>query len=403
MNETILQTKSTSTPKYPRYADPDAQEAEHLVRAAWHLQQTGRDGMAERLACEAAGLFKDVAYDRKAGKKRLGRVSYLPAGILECPAMQYQGGDVALEAPPYAVPDPPRGTVAAKAGRTALNEALRNIEDHQIGLVSKLQIRSAASGRAAKPSGPQLASTLAAIRKVCACRPADTDDPRILAACGDALDEVFQSQPPYLDGITETGKDEETAWLSWLRPGTASELAKHLVASGYDAGTAREMILSRQGEQNYAMWPFLVRKDPYTEPQLITDRAWSAATAGSGAAGEAMYWWRARFAFAVSSAMRHAYITAGYVQANHVLSRIPDEAVVDMLTGMGIVLKGFEPDEDLYLHVAMGVLSPLAGWEDAPEVVRTAVRLAREELARWFDKPENQAAFTPRPGSYKLV
>lgn len=66
------------------YSDPDISEAENLTIAAYHLIQAGRGDEALPFINSVLELFGDVPFDRKRRmpSKRLGKVDWLPCGIL---------------------------------------------------------------------------------------------------------------------------------------------------------------------------------------------------------------------------------------------------------------------------------------------------------------------------------
>lgn len=177
---------------YPKnYTDPDVTDAEHLTLAAYHLIEAGYGDAAEPFIQAVRHVFEDVRVNLrlKPPAKALGRVQYLPCGIL-----RYADGSETKDVPaaPYAYGDEEQ---RAKEHRNAVaGRGAASCRKAYMGWFSEKQASAAYAGRLPNTATFRPAAILKKITALCgAYDPAMPKDAALLLA--DKLHAVMLKNP----------------------------------------------------------------------------------------------------------------------------------------------------------------------------------------------------------------
>lgn len=211
------------------YSDPDEDEAEHLLQAAWHLERVGRLEEADRLAGCLAKLFEAVPVDRKLGYKVLGKVAYVPAGYA---TMSVHGSTFSVPTPPYDVPrDGTAQDAAAVRNAKTCRQACRWFPERQVA--------AAVSGKPIR-STFRPAKDLAAIIKLCNASSEDLS-PTAASILRNKLRRILDKNPMSWKKDTRIRQDLDACHAySWQR---AEPLATVFAWMGKDAvETAAKLV-----------------------------------------------------------------------------------------------------------------------------------------------------------------
>lgn len=177
---------------YPScYKDPDVTDAEHLTAAASHLIDAGYGDAAQAFISKICACFEDVPINKKLSPpaRMLGRVRYLPNGILE---LDTGSEKYAVPAPAY---DPGTDEDLAEQDRISRakrgNDAMRHV---RVGWFSQRQAAGALAGKLPNTAAFRPAVILAKIKAICdAYDPAMHPEAR--AVLGMKLYEIIQKNP----------------------------------------------------------------------------------------------------------------------------------------------------------------------------------------------------------------
>lgn len=349
---------------HPGYSDPDVAYAENMIQASWYLQKAGNAALSVTCAMAAAKAFKDVAPDRATGRKKLGRASYDPAGLLSCETDSKSCPVIQIAAPPFAIGIPDQ-ELDANSQKNDMAMFLRTLDkkyyDYMtLGWFAQNQLRSALQGRKAKITGPGLSQVLEGLQKISATWQDAIDDPVVTAACKDAVGSIMDRSPATgparaYNGMSYNEKNGTSVYddwfyrLQWLPQDALEQAASRIDAILYGGQSVFYNILrDLHGVKLVAMWP----QKP--AGRLIED---GLEDLKKQAVGDTPRYDHASTVVcsALEAAMCRGMRTWVLCQAYKTIAGIPDEGSIAMFRSASVLSSdpAFMPSDNLWADVAM--------------------------------------------------